>query len=130
MSYSFILCSFQVSSNYLGYVEFRLCPRNTTKYGLDQSCFDRYTLWIDESHGTRYYIGSRGGIYDLHIRLPGGLVCKKCVLQWKFKTGMSVINVCFWSIKVLFATDLSILHENIFITFYNFYQGERVIMRF
>jgi hypothetical protein len=68
-------------------VEFRLCPRNSTKEALDQSCFDRYPLWIDESHGTRYYIGSRGGIYDIHIRLPGGLVCKKCVLQWKYKTG-------------------------------------------
>ncbi|XP_045183844.1 uncharacterized protein LOC123542202 [Mercenaria mercenaria] len=83
----YINVTFEVSSNYLGYVEFRLCPRNSSEVVLDQSCFDRYPLWIDESHGTRYYIGSRGGIYDIHIRLPGGLVCRKCVLQWKYKTG-------------------------------------------
>lgn len=83
----YINITFEVSSNYLGYVEFRLCPRNSSHQQLTQSCFDRYPLWIDESHGTRYYIGSRGGIYDIHIRLPGGLVCKNCVLQWKYKTG-------------------------------------------
>ncbi|KAH3867952.1 hypothetical protein DPMN_031087, partial [Dreissena polymorpha] len=82
----YINVTFEVSSNYLGYVEFRLCPRNSTKYPLEQSCFDRYPLWIDESHGTRYYLGSRGGIYDIHIRLPSGLICKRCVLQWKYKT--------------------------------------------
>ncbi|KAL4216302.1 hypothetical protein ACF0H5_024028 [Mactra antiquata] len=83
----YINITFEVSSNFLGYVEFRLCPRNSTVHTLEQSCFDRYPLWIDESHGTRYYIGSRGGIYDIHIRLPSGVICKKCVLQWKYKTG-------------------------------------------
>ena len=83
----YINITFEVSSNYLGYVEFRMCPRNSTASPLTQSCFDLYPLWIDEAHGTRYYIGSRGGIYDIHIRLPGGLVCRKCVLQWKYKTG-------------------------------------------
>lgn len=86
----YINITFEVSSNYLGFVEFRICPRNHTSVQLTQSCFDRYPLWIDEAHGTRYYIGSRGGIYDIHVRLPGGVVCKKCVLQWKYKTG----NLC------------------------------------
>ncbi|KAK3577337.1 hypothetical protein CHS0354_008433 [Potamilus streckersoni] len=79
--------TFDISNNLLGYVEFKLCPRNGTTWGLNQSCFDQYPLWINESDGYRYYIGSLGGIYDIHVFPPKSVTCTHCVLQWKFVTG-------------------------------------------
>ncbi|KAL3885301.1 hypothetical protein ACJMK2_025381 [Sinanodonta woodiana] len=79
--------TFDISNNLLGYVEFKLCPRNSTVGGLNQSCFDQYPLWINESDSYRYYIGSLGGIYDIHVFPPKYVTCTHCVLQWKFVTG-------------------------------------------
>ena len=77
----------EVLSNLLGYFEFRLCPRNDTNTQLTHECFNQNILWIEESWGTRYYVGSKGGIYDLHVKLPSNIVCTDCVFQWKYSTG-------------------------------------------
>ncbi|XP_033735107.1 uncharacterized protein LOC117323780 [Pecten maximus] len=86
----------EVLSNLLGYFEFRLCPRNSTSFKLTQECFERNVLWIEESWSTRFYAGSRGGIYDLHVKLPSNIACTHCVFQWKYSTGyrMGGINMC------------------------------------
>ena len=90
----------EILVNLLGYFEFRLCPRNSTSQTLTQECFDNNLLWIQESWGFRYYVGSRGGIYDLHVRLPADISCSKCVLQWKFSTGM-YISIAYTSSHLL-----------------------------
>ncbi|XP_060070546.1 uncharacterized protein LOC132550493 [Ylistrum balloti] len=86
----------EVLSNLLGYFEFRLCPRNSTSFKLTQECFEQNVLWIEESWSTRFYVGSRGGIYDLHVKLPSNIACSHCVFQWKYSTGyrMGGINRC------------------------------------
>ncbi|XP_069119289.1 uncharacterized protein [Argopecten irradians] len=86
----------EVLSNLLGYFEFRLCPRNSTSFKLTQECFEQNVLWIEESWSTRFYVGSRGGIYDLHVKLPSNIACTHCVFQWKYSTGyrMGGINRC------------------------------------
>ncbi|KAL3885302.1 hypothetical protein ACJMK2_025382 [Sinanodonta woodiana] len=83
----YINITFFTSSQTLGYVEFRLCPRNSTDYKLNQFCFDMFPLWIVESDSLRFYLGSRGGIYDVHVLLPSGISCTKCVLQWTYVQG-------------------------------------------
>lgn len=77
----------EVESNMLGYFEFRLCERNSSDAPLTQECFDRNLLWIEESWNFRYYVGSHGGLFDLHVRLGENVVCSHCVLQWKYSTG-------------------------------------------
>ncbi|KAK3577339.1 hypothetical protein CHS0354_008435 [Potamilus streckersoni] len=83
----YVNITFFTSGRTLGYVEFRLCPRNSTDYSLNQMCFDMFPLWIVESDSLRFYLGSRGGIYDVHVLLPSGISCEKCVLQWTYVQG-------------------------------------------
>ncbi|CAC5390661.1 unnamed protein product [Mytilus coruscus] len=93
---AYVNVTVEVKSNLLGFFEFRLCPRNSSKETLTHDCFERNMLWIEESWSTRYYVGSLGGIYDLHVRLPADISCTNCVIQWKFSTGyrMGGINEC------------------------------------
>ncbi|OWF38224.1 hypothetical protein KP79_PYT10599 [Mizuhopecten yessoensis] len=91
----------EVLSNLLGYFEFRLCPRNNTSFKLTQECFEQNVLWIEESWSTRFYVGSRGGIYDLHVKLPSNIACTHCVFQWKYSTGIFVTRLSYISIKRL-----------------------------
>ncbi|KAK3092918.1 hypothetical protein FSP39_008856 [Pinctada imbricata] len=83
----FVNVTVEILSNLLGYFEFRLCPRNSTDQKLTQECFDKHTLWIEESWDTRYFVGSRGGIYDLHGIGTGGInkcACMGCGQQEQF----------------------------------------------
>ena len=37
----------------------------------------------------RYMLpGSNPGIYEIRLKLPTGLSCTQCVLQWRYHTGM------------------------------------------
>ena len=89
---AYVNVTVEVKSNLLGYFEFRLCPRNNSLETLTHDCFERNMLWIEESWSTRYYVGSHGGIYDLHVRLPADTACSHCVFQWKYSTGILNLN--------------------------------------
>jgi hypothetical protein len=65
---AYVNVTVEVESNLLGYFEFRLCPRNSSRESLTHDCFERNMLWIEESWSTRYYVGSQGGIFNLHGR--------------------------------------------------------------
>ncbi|XP_034834890.2 uncharacterized protein [Maniola hyperantus] len=71
-----------ITAYHRGYWIFKLCPdpKNT-----DQSCFDEYPLELEDG-GFRFY-PPHGGIYSLNYRLPKGLVCEHCVLQWRYIAG-------------------------------------------
>ncbi|XP_046553256.1 uncharacterized protein LOC124262752 [Haliotis rubra] len=75
--------------NLLGYFEFRLCPRQDGPVGPSlETCFKTHPpLVIEETNSTRYYTGSGREYYDMHLRMPKGLSCDICVLQWKYHTG-------------------------------------------
>ncbi|XP_046350291.1 uncharacterized protein LOC124131223 [Haliotis rufescens] len=75
--------------NLLGYFEFRLCPRQEGPVGPNlETCFKTHpALVIEETNSTRYYTGSGREYYDMHLRMPEGLSCQICVLQWKYHTG-------------------------------------------
>ncbi|GBP08959.1 hypothetical protein EVAR_78324_1 [Eumeta japonica] len=72
----------ELSAYHRGYWEFRICPDPLDN---DQECFDNYLVEL-ENGDTKYYpIGSAK--YNLNYRLPAGLECEHCVLQWKYTAG-------------------------------------------
>ncbi|XP_037293220.1 uncharacterized protein LOC119188969 [Manduca sexta] len=72
-----------LTTSHKGFWEFKLCP---DPHRNDQECFDEYPLELEEG-GTKYY-PTRGSVkYDVNYRLPSGLVCDHCVLQWRYTAG-------------------------------------------
>ena len=91
------------------WVEFRLCPYDwpaddDLEYDDDgnmvevsQSCLDKHLLELADGSGTRFYLPEpyRVGEYSVDVRLPPGLSCDKCLLQWKWNVGqLSQFSVC------------------------------------
>ncbi|RVE48007.1 hypothetical protein evm_007319 [Chilo suppressalis] len=73
----------ELTTSHLGFWQFKICP---DPFENDQECFDRHPLEL-ESGGTVYY-PRRGSVkYTLNYRLPQGLVCEHCVLQWRYTAG-------------------------------------------
>ncbi|XP_069102406.1 uncharacterized protein [Argopecten irradians] len=79
----------EITANHHGYFEFRLCPNNDIHKRATQECLDQHLLTLENADGTRYYLGGRRGAINLKAKLPEGLTCSQCVLQWRWKTGNS-----------------------------------------
>ncbi|XP_041375005.1 uncharacterized protein LOC121387844 [Gigantopelta aegis] len=79
----------QITANHLGWFEFRLCSNNNPKKAVTHECLNKHLLPLANGAGTRYVIGSDTGMYNLKVKLPPGLTCTQCVLQWKWHTGNS-----------------------------------------
>ena len=79
----------QITASHLGYFEFRLCPVNNPKKAATWDCLNKHLLPLADGSGTRYYV-TRHGPYNHQVRLklPPGLNCTQCVLQWKYNAGM------------------------------------------
>ncbi|KAL3885458.1 hypothetical protein ACJMK2_025514 [Sinanodonta woodiana] len=79
-----------ITASHMGWFEFRLCPNNDVKKVVKQECLDKYLLPMADGSGTRYVLKeSRVGDFIIRAKLPDGLTCIQCVLQWKWKTGNS-----------------------------------------
>ncbi len=90
-----------------------------------QECLDRYPLeFIDYEgqgtdvtvEGTRFTIGSATGYYFPTFRLPAGVTCENCVLQWYWTTGKRTIIYVF---KIRRRT-LMVKHNDLHLVFLNF----------
>ncbi|KAG8227863.1 hypothetical protein J437_LFUL008656 [Ladona fulva] len=84
----------ELTANHKGYFEFRLCPQNNHRKEATQACLDRYLLERGDSvGGRRVFPGIEGGggnrIFEARYRLPDGLTCSQCVLQWRYVAGNS-----------------------------------------
>ncbi|CAG5133342.1 unnamed protein product, partial [Candidula unifasciata] len=87
---SYLTVVMETSSSLFGHFEFRLCNISHNMETPSQNCFDQTQLTILESElGTEYQIGSRQGIHVLNLRLPTGVVCSHCIVQWTHKTGFT-----------------------------------------
>ncbi|XP_034248531.1 uncharacterized protein LOC117649680 [Thrips palmi] len=74
-----------------GYFEFRVCPSNS-RQEVTQQCLHRHVLQRADqgglkAHPTRFYPSLEAKIFEMRYRLPAGLTCKHCVLQWRYRTG-------------------------------------------
>ncbi|XP_047999474.1 uncharacterized protein LOC125236639 [Leguminivora glycinivorella] len=74
----------ELTANHNGFFEFRVCdePKTTT-----QECLDKNVLNIDGRDGTKYYPRDGNKVYEMKYRLPEGLECAHCVLQWRYIAG-------------------------------------------
>ncbi|KAI8441952.1 hypothetical protein MSG28_005624 [Choristoneura fumiferana] len=74
----------ELTANHNGYFEFRVCeePKTTT-----QECLDKNVLKIDGRDGTKYYPREGNKVYEMKYRLPEGLECPHCVMQWRYIAG-------------------------------------------
>lgn len=74
-------------ANHEGYFEFKLCP---VQKGVkaDQECLDRHPVHLADGSGDRWVLKpDKKGLMDVKLRLPEGLKCERCVLQWHWKCG-------------------------------------------
>ncbi|XP_072045962.1 uncharacterized protein [Amphiura filiformis] len=76
----------EVTANHYGWIEFRLCARDSRDTKLTHACLDEHLLKNIKSE-TRFNIGSQKGKIKFQIQLPAGVTCKHCVIQWKYNTG-------------------------------------------
>ncbi|XP_068623737.1 uncharacterized protein [Battus philenor] len=74
----------ELTASHMGFFEFRLCeePKATT-----QECLDRNVLKLEGSNSTKYFPKDGNKVYEMKYRLPEGLECTHCVLQWKYIAG-------------------------------------------
>ncbi|XP_048775435.1 uncharacterized protein LOC125680031 [Ostrea edulis] len=78
----------KITASHKGYFEFRLCPNNNVHKPATQACLDQYVLH-QPSGSVRFMEQGRPQVYSLKLKLPTGLTCSQCVLQWKYNTGNS-----------------------------------------
>jgi len=79
----------EVTANHKGYFEFKLCPNNNVNMDPEQDCFDNNVLEVVNGDGKKFPIGSESKNYYPKIKLPDGLTCSQCILQWTYVTGNS-----------------------------------------
>lgn len=77
-----------MTANHQGYFIFKLCPNNNIFLDPDQGCFDAFELTTGTSEQVKYPITDYvTGLRLLYVRLPLGIVCDQCILQWSYVAG-------------------------------------------
>lgn len=79
-----------LTANHFGRFEIFLCPNNKPRYEATQDCFDKYPLMVSGSQSVKFEIShdtekKQDFIYT--VRLPRGVTCTQCVIQWTYYTG-------------------------------------------
>lgn len=74
----------ELTANHNGYFEFRVCDDPAAT---DQPCLDRRVLRLSGRDETRYFPREGNRVYEMQYRLPEGLECAHCVLQWRYIAG-------------------------------------------
>lgn len=66
-------------------MEFRLCANPGA--GETQACFNEHLLQRVDGQGSRVPVDRGTGWYNYSFRLPGGVTCSRCTLQWNYRAG-------------------------------------------
>jgi hypothetical protein len=80
----------ELTANHLGRFEMYLCPNNNRFQEATQECFDRYPLIVTSVGGVSYEIpteSKKQEMFSYRVRLPPGVTCSQCVIQWTYYTG-------------------------------------------
>jgi len=79
-----------ITANHFGWFEYRICPNNDVTKPVTHECLDKHVLQLADGSGTRFPISTRRvGMYQTDLKLPDGMVCSQCVIQWKYHAGNS-----------------------------------------
>lgn len=80
----------EITANHGGYMEYRICPNNDSRKEATQECLDQHVLLRADGKGTRVVIDTgRTGYWIMDYKLPAGMTCSQCVVQWKYHTAKS-----------------------------------------
>lgn len=72
-----------ITAPHMGDMTWRLCTDVNRE---SQQCFNQYLLERADGHGTKVPV--RGsGTYTTYLKLPAGMKCNHCVLQWNYRAG-------------------------------------------
>ncbi len=75
-------------ANHLGYFVFRVCPVTDENREVTQQCLNKHELIIHGTNSPRHHLRTRiQGVHKLRVKLPNGLSCNRCVLQWDYRSG-------------------------------------------
>lgn len=76
----------QIDANHKGFFQFKVCNLDIFKTESEE-CYENVLLTLPSGE-TKYYLEYHLGKHDVTLKLPSGLTCKHCVLQWTYTTGM------------------------------------------
>ncbi|KAL4218359.1 hypothetical protein ACF0H5_023096 [Mactra antiquata] len=69
-----------------GWSEVRICPNNDINRPATQGCLDQYLLQTIDGATRVNHHHEFTGVYTYQFKLPAGLTCSQCVLQWRWNT--------------------------------------------
>ena len=78
----------QITANHKGYFEFRICPVTDENVEVTQECLDSNLLTIN-GNGYKRELSSNEFKTTMKVKLPDGMSCDHCVLQWHYRAGNS-----------------------------------------
>ena len=101
----------EVTVQHGGWFEFRICPNNDFRVPVTHECLNRNLLSLADGSGYRKYlhVNDPVGFYNVTLRLPTGLTCTQCVLQWKWHTGKSTTVTWLMSFPVNLSLNVGVL---------------------
>ncbi|KAK3104862.1 hypothetical protein FSP39_011917 [Pinctada imbricata] len=77
-----------LTANHKGFMEYHLCPLNQSHAPLSFECFKKFPIPIVDTVNGKYQVGGReNGIITMYGKLPDGVLCSHCVIQWHYKAG-------------------------------------------
>ncbi|RWS05278.1 hypothetical protein B4U79_05302 [Dinothrombium tinctorium] len=77
-----------ISANHGGIFTFKLCSADNRTKEVTQECLDQHSLRVLEPKyalDDYHYQLTRGGLVQIKLQLPK-IICKRCVLQWTWKS--------------------------------------------
>jgi len=86
------------NANHGGVIQFRICPVTDDNKEVTWDCLNSHKMTIQEAGGKTVWQESGGdgqnnGDAHLHVTLPAGLTCSRCVFQWHW-TGANYYGKC------------------------------------
>ena len=85
----------KLTANHKGRWSLRLCPipadgsTGAEKRALTQGCLDKHLLRRADGKGPFTPVPQSASDFVVRYRLPKGVRCKRCVMQWTYETGNS-----------------------------------------
>ena len=99
----------EITANHKGAFQLKLCPLRGRNQEANQECFDRYPL-TQMDGSTQFPIYETPHVVTLTriARLPRGVTCNRCVLQWTWRSANSW-NFCGngTGVRILFSVKIA-----------------------
>ena len=77
-----------LTANIKGWFEFRICAKDDPNKKTTHECLDKHLLKEVKTGISRWVVPKKTyGQITIMLQLPRDLVCKACVLQWKYNGG-------------------------------------------